>query len=210
MTKIAQSKYKRSRRVLESIHGRPKDAVYKKKYGPGQHASAAVKHSDYGKHLIEKQKIKFHYGRITEKQFKNYFKKAKQQKGNTAQNMAHILESRLDMAVYRAGYAPTIFAARQLVSHKHILVNDKVINIASYLLKVGDTVSIKSSSRNMSIVEDAIKNRTNVDYYKLENSDNITDKTKRLDTTYIKCPDIQEIPYPFTPEFNQVVELYSK
>ena len=142
MAKLKQSRGKLVRKFGENIFGNPKydRLLNRKPYGPGQHAqSRRGKVSNYGIQLQEKQKIKFMYG-LLEKQFRIVFKKAEKLKGETGTNMLQLLESRLDNIVYRLGFAPTRPAARQLVSHKHFLVNGKPVNIPSFILKPGDNV----------------------------------------------------------------------
>ena len=129
----------------------------RKPYGPGQHGQTRRrKPSNYAVQLRERQKIKFMYG-LLEKQFRNNFKKAEKLKGETGTNMLQLLESRLDSIVYRLCFAPTRPAARQLVSHKHFLVNGKPVNIPSYLVKPGDIIEVKEKSKKMDIVLDAMR-----------------------------------------------------
>ena len=132
MSKRNSAKYKLDRRMGENIWGRPKSPVNKREYGPGQHGQRRKgKVSDFGIQLRAKQKLKGYYGDVTEKQFKRAISKPPRMKGDTGQNLIGLLEQRLDMIVYRAKFAPTIFAARQLVSHGHIRVNGVKCNIAS-------------------------------------------------------------------------------
>src|SRR3954471_8313555 len=124
MSKRSSAKYKLDRRMGENVFGRPKSPVNKREYGPGQHGQRRKgKMSDFGIQLRAKQKLKGYYGDVTEKQFKKTFTEADRMKGDTSQNLIGLLEPRLDMVVYRAKFAPTIWAARQLVSHGHIRVN---------------------------------------------------------------------------------------
>src|ERR1700760_5057754 len=132
MSKRNSAKYKIDRRMGENIWGRPKSPVNKREYGPGQHGQRGKgKTSDYGLQLKAKQKLKGYYGDITEKQFRRAYTEASAMKGDTSQNLIGLLEQRLDMVVYRAKFAPTVFAARQIVNHGHIRVNGKKLNIAS-------------------------------------------------------------------------------
>jgi small subunit ribosomal protein S4 len=206
MTKIIRAKYKRSRSLRTNIWDNPKDAYLKRNYGPGQHGSAkGYKSSDYGSHLRAKQMLKAHYGRINERQFRNLFDKAHQMKGNTGVNFVALLETRLDAVVYRLNFAPTIFAARQLVSHKHIKVNGKTVNIASYRLKVNDVIEIKEDSRQVPIIAENIQKvtRTIPDYLKLE--------ADSFRGALVKLPeDISSVPYPFDPDLNLIIELYAR
>jgi small subunit ribosomal protein S4 len=205
VTKILSSKYKASRRLGVSIWGDRKDPVHNNNTKPGQHgANTMAKVSDYGAHLKAKQRIKCHYGPITEKQFRNTFKKAQKMKGNSAENFLGMLERRLDAMVYRMNLAPTIFSARQLVSHKHIKVNGKYVNIPSYMVKIGDIVEIKDASREVLLVSEAVSkmSRRIPDYIEFD--------TKGMSGKMTRLPAIADVPYPFEPEFNMIVELYSR
>lgn len=205
MSNIIVQKSKQSRKVLTNLWGRSKDSFNTKNYKPGQHGTKPKgKVSDYGLHLLAKQRLKFHYGRITEKQFHNLFKYANKMKGNTAENFIGLLESRLDVVVYRLNFAPTIFAARQLVSHGHIRLNGKKVNIASQKLKVGDVIELKSASKQIPLILQSIssKERTVPEYLSLD-ADNMSGK-------FIRRPANNEAPYPFDPEIQLVVEWYSR
>lgn len=205
MTKIVKAKYKASRRLGVSIWGDGKDPYHKRNYRPGQHGqTTVVKTSDYGIHLRAKQRLKNHYGRITEKQFRNIFKVASKIKGNTEENFVALLESRLDTAVYRSTIGSSIFASRQLVSHGHILVNGKKINIPSYKLQPGDEIEVKESSKQLpAIVESVTKTeRTSPDYYSFDK--------EKLSSKFVRTPGVSDVPYPFEAEVNLVVEYYSK
>lgn len=205
MTKIVNAKYKASRRLGVAIWGDGKDPFNKRNYKPGQHGTNTMaKVSDYGLHLRAKQRLKGHYGRINEKQFRKFFKEAVRRKGNTGENFIALLESRLDTAVYRLTLASSIFAARQLVSHGHVLVNGKRVNIPSYLLKVGDEIELKASSKQLPVVlESLAKGERKVpDYY---GYDNETSKGK-----FLRMPITTDVPYPFQPDVHLVVEFYSK
>lgn len=207
MTKILKSKYKASRRLRTSIWGDAKDPFLKKNYGPGMHgpSSRGTKPSDYGEHLKAKQILKSHYGRVTERQFKTDFMKADRKKGNTALNFISMLERRLDVVVYRLNFAPTIFAARQLVSHKHIKVNDKVVNIGSYKVKDGDIISIVEKAKTIPVVAESLqKPSRSVPSYLTLDAENFNGK-------FINSPDsISSVPYPFEVDMNLIVEHYSK
>ncbi len=133
-----------------------KCAVERRNFPPGQHGQGRGKFSDYGLQLREKQRIKRMYG-LLEKQFKTYFKEADRQKGVTGTNFLVLLERRLDNTVYRLGFANSRDQARQLVRHKHILVNGKRVDIPSYLLRPGDAISIVEDSRNLACINDALE-----------------------------------------------------
>jgi small subunit ribosomal protein S4 len=132
-----------------------KCAVERRNFPPGQHGQGRGKFSDYGLQLREKQRIKRMYG-LLEKQFKTYFKEADRQKGVTGTNFLVLLERRLDNAVYRLGFANSRDQARQIVRHKHVLVNGKKVDIPSFLLRPGDTVSIVEASRNLACINDSL------------------------------------------------------
>ena len=150
MSKRIGAKKKASRKFGASLWGQAKDPFVKRNSKPGQHgANTRSRLSDYGKQLKAKQKMKFYYGNISEKQFSNTFKAASKIKGDVSENFIAALESRLDVVVYRANFVPTVFAARQFVNHKHVLVNGKSVNIASYRLKIGDTVEVREKSRKL-------------------------------------------------------------
>src|SRR6187551_315635 len=143
MSKRKSAKHKLDRRMGENIWGRPHSPVNRRSYGPGQHGQRRKgKVSDFGLQLRAKQKLKGYYGDVTEKQFKHAYEEAARMKGDTSQNLIGLLERRLDMIVYRAKFAPTIFAARQLVSHGHIRVNGVKCNIASRRCYVGDEITL--------------------------------------------------------------------
>src|SRR6185295_8367243 len=144
MTKRIQAKYKSDRRFGQNLWGRPKSPVNKRQYGPGQHGQRRKgKTSDFGLQLVAKQKLRMYYGNITEKQFRKTYEEAARRKGNTAENLIGLLESRLDAVVYRCKFAPTVFSARQFVNHGHVKVNGKRVTIPSYLVKVGDIVDVR-------------------------------------------------------------------
>lgn len=204
MTRIINSKYKVSRRLGVSIWGESKDAFNTRNYRPGQHGqNTMIKTSDYGLHLKAKQRLKCHYGRVNEKQFKNIFALAQKMKGNTGENFVALLESRLDAVVYRMNIGPTIFAARQLVSHGHIKVNGKKADIASMKLKEGDKIELKESSKEMPLILESISKQRGVPGY-------LSFDTSSLTGQFLRTPVISDVPYPFEPEVNLVIEFYSR
>ena len=146
---------KKSRRLNYSITESPKE-LKNKPYPPGINGKKRRRMSEYAVQLQEKQKVKFSYG-VTEKQMKKYFMKAKKQKGNLGENFLRHFQRRLDNIVYRAGFAATRKQARQLVTHGHITVNGKRVNIPSYDVKVNDEISIKEKSKNMDIITESIE-----------------------------------------------------
>ncbi len=204
MSKRNSAKYKLDRRMGETIWGRPKSPVNKREYGPGQHGQRRKgKMSDFGLQLRAKQKLKGYYGEITEKQFKKNYTEASRMKGDTSQNLIGLLEQRLDMVVYRAKFAPTIFAARQIVSHGHIRVNGVKCNIASRKVKPGDVVSLGKKAQEMALVIEAqgLAERDIPNYVAPDGTDKVT---------FTRVPTLDEVPYPVKMEPNLVVEFYSR
>ena len=204
MSRRHSAKYKIDRRVGENVWGRPKSPFNKRPTKPGQHGQGRrQKVSDYGMQLLAKQKLKFHYGDITEKQFRRTYDDAASKKGNTAENLIGLLESRLDAFVYRAKLVPTIFAARQFVNHGHVLVNGRRTNIASYRLRPGDVVQVREKSRNMALVLEALGSpeRDIPEYIEVD--------PKSMSATYIRIPELADVPFAVKMEPAQVVEYYS-
>ena len=204
MTKRTSAKHKLDRRMGENIWGRPKSPVNKREYGPGQHGQRRKgKVSDFGLQLKAKQKLKGYYGDVTEKQFKHCYEEAARMKGDTSQNLIGLLEQRLDMIVYRAKFAPTVFAARQLVSHGHIRVNGVKCNIASRRVFPGMEITLGSKAQEMALVMEAqgLAERDIPDYV-------VPDGTNKV--TYTRVPKLDEVPYPVKMEPNLVVEFYSR
>ena len=156
MTKRMESKYKIDRRMGENIWGRPKSPVNRREYGPGQHGQRRKgKLSDYGVQLKAKQKLRGYYGNISERQFRGIYQEARRLKGDSGAHMIGLLERRLDAVIYRAKFVPTVFAARQFISHGHIKVNGKRVTIASFRVKVGDVVEVKDKSKELALVLEA-------------------------------------------------------
>ena len=204
MTKRTSAKYKLDRRMGENIWGRPKSPVNKREYGPGQHGQRRKgKVSDYGIQLRAKQKLKGYYGDITEKQFKRSYEDASKMKGDTGQNLIGLLEQRLDMIVYRAKFAPTIFAARQLVNHGHVRVNGEKCNIGSRRIKPGEEVSLSNKAQEMALVLEAqaLAERDIPEYVAMDGASK---------ATFTRIPTLDEVPYPVKMEPNLVVEFYSR
>ena len=148
MTKRHEAKYKIDRRMGQNIWGRPKSPINKREYGPGQHGQRRKgKATDFGTQLKAKQKVKGYYGNISERQFHKYYVEARRLRGDSSANLIGQLERRLDALIYRAKFVPTVFAARQFVNHGHISVNGRRVNIASYQVKVGDTITVLQAMR---------------------------------------------------------------
>ncbi|MFM9977623.1 MAG: 30S ribosomal protein S4 [Sphingomonadaceae bacterium] len=204
MSKRISAKHKLDRRMGENIWGRPKSPVNKREYGPGQHGQRRKgKTSDFGLQLKAKQKLKGYYGEVTEKQFKKQYTEAARMKGDTSQNLIGLLERRLDAIVYRAKFAPTIFAARQLVSHGHVRVNGVKCNVASRRVAPGDDISLGNKAQEMALVLEAqsLAERDIPDYV-------VPDGTAKV--TFTRVPTLDEVPYPVKMEPNLVVEFYSR
>ncbi|HLD77116.1 MAG TPA: 30S ribosomal protein S4 [Rickettsiales bacterium] len=205
MTKRLNAKKKLSRKLGASLWGQEKDSFTKKNYKPGQHGkSMKGRASDYANQLRAKQRMKFYYGNISEKQFFNTFSLAYKMKGDNSENFIGLLESRLDVIVYRANFVPTIFAARQFVSHKHVLVNGKTVNIASYKLKVGDMISVRDKSKKLNILlESQQKMERDVPSYLQLDKDSFSIKL-------ISQPSFAEVPYACEMEPHLITEFYSR
>jgi small subunit ribosomal protein S4 len=204
MSKRHSAKYKLDRRMGENIWGRPKSPINKRAYGPGQHGQRRKqKVSDFGLQLRAKQKLKGYYGNLTETQFSRIYDEAARRKGNTSENLIGLLESRLDAVVYRAKFVPTPFAARQFVNHGHVLVNGKRVNIPSYRVKPGDVVQVRERSRNMALVLEALQSSER------DTPDYITVDAKSMSATFVRAPELAEVPYPEKMEPNLVIEFYA-
>lgn len=176
--------------------------IEKKNYPPGQHGlSRKSKISEYGVQLREKQKIKRTYG-VLETQFRNYFEKATRQKGITGENLVRLLETRLDNIVYRLGFAPSRKSARQIVRHRHVLVNDKMVDIPSYTVTPGDVIKVKDHSKNLELIHNSLKRVVDAQYSWLS----VNKAT--LTGTFLQLPERSEIPLNANEQL--VVELYSK
>ncbi len=176
--------------------------IEQKNYPPGQHGlSRRAKVSEYGIQLREKQKIKRIYG-LLETQFRNYFEKANKAKGITGENLIKILESRLDNVVFRLGFASSRNQARQLISHRHIIVNDGLVDIASYILSPGDVIKIKDKSKKLDMIHNSLKRVKDSTYNWLA-----VDKAS-LTGTFAQVPERADVPLNANEQL--VVELYSK
>ena len=200
MTKRTAAKHKIDRRMGENIWGRPKSPVNRREYGPGQHGQRRkAKLSDFGLQLRAKQKLKGHYGDLTEKQFRRIFSDAERVKGDTGENLIGLLERRLDALVYRAKFVATIFAARQFVNHGHVMVN-----IPSYRVKEGDVIEIRESSRQIAAVLEAISlpERDVPDYIETDYS--------KMTAKFIRTPGLGDVPYAVVMEPNLVIEYYAQ
>ena len=205
MTKRLASKHKVDRRLKVNLWGRPKSPFNTRNYPPGQHGkSKRGKISDYGTQLEAKQKMRFYYGNMNERQFRNVYRKALQKKGNTTENLVGLLERRLDTVIYRAKFATTVFSARQLINHGHIKVNGKKVNIPSFLVKEEDSIEINEKSKDIVAISGAItsKEREIPEYIQMD------EKNKKAKLS--RVPKFAEIPYPTIMSPSLVIEYYSR
>ena len=205
MTKRTAAKYKIDRRMGENIWGRAKSPVNKREYGPGQHGQRRKqKLSDFGTQLRAKQKLKCYYGDLTEKQFRRISAEAVRLRGDTGEMLIGLLERRLDAVVYRAKFVPTIFASRQFINHGHVTVNGKPVNIASYRVKEGDVIAVRDRSRQLAIVLEAVglAERDVPDYIDADQN--------KMTATFVRTPELGDVPYAVVMEPNLVVEFYSR
>ena len=205
MTKRINSKHKVDRRLKVNLWGRPKSPFNTRAYPPGQHGqNKKGKPTDYGIQLNAKQKLKFYYGNINERQFRNIYRKAISNKGDTTENLIGLLERRLDTVIYRGKFTPTVFAARQLINHGHITVNKKKVNISSYLVNESDVIEVREKSKSLNIIDGSLaSNERDVPEYI-----NLDDKNKIV--KLIRVPKFSEVPYPVIMEPNLVIEYYSR
>ena len=204
MSKRQESKYKINRRLLENLWGRPKSPINKREYRPGQHGQKRTKPTDYGIQLMAKQRLKGYYGNITERQFRKIYAEASRRRGDTSENLIGLLERRLDAVVYRMKVVPTVFAARQFVSHGHVKVNGRRVTVSSFLVKEGDVIEVVEKLRQHPNVLVAVgsSERDVPDYIDMD-----SDKMK---ATYKRVPALADVPYPVKMEPNLVVEFYSR
>ena len=203
MARYTGPKTKKARAFGEPIFGFDK-SFDKKKYPPGQHGNGRRRKqkSDYANQLKEKQKAKYTYG-VLERQFRNLFEKATRKKGVTGEVLLQLLESRLDNTVFRLGIAPTRSAARQLVSHKHILVNGVLTNIPSCHLRAGDIVSVRGRSQNLLVIRENVGGKSDVRKFPW-----LEFNTDRLEGVFLSDPERAQIPENINEQL--IVELYSK
>ena len=199
MSRYTGSKSRISRRFGEPIFGREKEI--KRSTPPGQHgAKRKRKVSEYGQQLLEKQKAKYIYG-MREGQFRLFFARAKAKEGKTGEILLQMCESRLDNVVYRLGIAPTRSAARQLVTHKHIVVDGKVLNIPSYIVKAGQTVGVREKDRQMIAITSSLEHRPVSGAW-------LTWDATTMTGTFVQVPERAEIPENINEQ--AIVELYSR
>ncbi|WCL82798.1 30S ribosomal protein S4 [Saprospira sp. CCB-QB6] len=204
MARYRGPKTKKSRAFGESIYGYDK-YFERKKYPPGQHglAKRRKQKSDYGKQLMEKQKVKYAYG-VLERQFRRMFEAASRKSGVTGEILLQMLEARLDNVVYRLGIAPTRRAARQLVTHGHIAVNGVVTNVPSYSVRPGEVVAVRGKSQGLVAIQESVaaNSKEAQKYSWLEFN------AEKLEGSFVAYPNRDEIPEPINEQL--IVELYSK
>ena len=205
MTKRIRAKHKIDRRLGENVWGRPKSPLNRRESRPGQHGERRMgKLSDFGQQLRAKQKLKGYYANISERHFRRLYAEASRLKGSTSENLIGLLERRLDAVVYRAKFVPTVFAARQFISHGHIKVNGRRVNIASYRVRPGDEIEVFEKARQIPMVLEAIQSgeRDVPDYLEVDHN--------KFIAKYVRVPAAADVPYPVIMEPNLVVEFYSR
>jgi len=203
MARYTGPKTKKARTFGEPIYGLDK-SFDRRKYGPGQHGPSRRRKqkSDYALQLTEKQKAKYTYG-VLERQFRNLYAKANSKKGVTGEILLQFLEARLDNTVFRMGISPTRRGARQLVSHKHILVNGVLTNIPSFQLRPGDVVTVRGKSQNLEVISDSISSRSDV-----RNFGWLEFNPDKKEGIFLEYPERDKIPEKINEQL--IVELYSK
>lgn len=200
--KRQEVKHKIDRRLACNLWGRAKSPFNARQTGPGMHGANRTKPTDYGVQLRAKQKLKGYYGSIGEKRFHRYYQEAISMKGDSGQNLIGLLERRLDAVCYRAKFAITVFASRQLVSHGHVKVNGKRVNIPSYLVKEGDVIELTDKAKQLAVTVMAQETgeRDIPEYVSVEGAK----------ATFLRTPKLEDVPYPVPMEPNLVVEFYSR
>ncbi len=203
MARYTGSKTKKARALGEAIFGHDK-SFERRKYPPGQHGTGKRRKqkSDYAVQLTEKQKAKYTYG-LLERQFRNLFEKASSKSGVTGEVLLQLLESRLDNTVFRMGIAKTRSSARQMVGHKHILVNGILTNIPSYSLRPGDVVTVRGKSKSKDFIIDNVASKSDV-----RNFPWLEFNPERMEGKFIDYPERDKIPEKLNEQL--IVELYSK
>ncbi|WP_249549288.1 30S ribosomal protein S4 [Anaplasma phagocytophilum] len=203
MVAVVNRKYRASRRLGVNLWGRSKDPFNTRNYPPGQHGAMGYKKlSSFGRQFVAHQKFKCYYV-VSSRQLRNVFLKAYRKKGDTGDNLVGALESRLASVVYSAGLVPTMFSARQLVSHKHVTVNGRVVNIPSFSVKPGDVVEVRKRAAQLPMVLAAVQSQER------RVPDHLDVNTEKLSVKYLAVPKYSDVPYPANMEVNLVVEFYS-
>jgi small subunit ribosomal protein S4 len=203
MTKIVKAKYKIDRRLGVNLWGRGKSPLHKNPHRPGQHGQANHKPSDYGIQQRSKQKLKAYYN-LGERSFRRLYQEAIRRRGDTGENLIGLLEQQLVAVVYRMKFAPTIFAARQFVSHGHVKVNGKRVNIASYQVRPGDQIELSDKMRDNVVFLQGVESaeRDVPDYLESDG--------KAMKGKFLRVPALADVPYPVRMEPNLVIEFYSR
>lgn len=204
MTKRLNAKHKIDRRLGDNLWGRAKSPVNKRQTRPGQHAGKPHKSSEYGLQLKAKQRLRGYYGNLNERQFRNTYEEAVRRRGDTGENLVDLLERRLDAVVYRLKWAPTVFNARQIVNHGHVLVNGKRVNIPSYRVRENDEITLRNDMHTNTVVLESTQSseREIPDYYQVDD--------KGFHAKFVRRPALMDIPYPVKMEPNLVIEFYSR
>ncbi|AZL15065.1 30S ribosomal protein S4 [Rickettsiales endosymbiont of Stachyamoeba lipophora] len=206
MTKLRKlKKTKLCRSYGVNLWGKANSGFITRNYRPGQHGKNTQRRlSDFGTQLIAKQRIKYYYGIKVERQLRRIYKEAMRLKGNSSQNLIGLLESRLATVVYRLNFVNSIFAANQIISHGHILVNGHKLDVSSYQVKPGDIIEVAPGYReNVHFIDALSKMENDVpDYMELD--------AKAFKGTFIKVPELAEVPFPFEAEPHLVIEFYSR
>jgi small subunit ribosomal protein S4 len=204
VTKRANSKYKIDRRLRVNLWGRAKSPINKREYGPGQHGQGRTKPTDYRLQLMAKQRLKGYYGSVSERQLRKYYLESVRRKGDTGENLVELLERRLDAIVYRMKFVVTVFAARQFVSHGHVKVNGRRVNIPSYRIKDNDVIELTPKAKELAVVLEAIQSaERDVPEY-------VTVDHKEMKGSFVRGPKLADVPYPVQMEPSLVVEYYSR
>ncbi len=202
--KRPQAKHKIDRRLGVNLWGRAKSPYNTRQTGPGQHGERRGKRSDYGIQLLAKQKLKGYYANIGERRFRRYYQEAIRLRGDSSQNLVGLLERRLDAVVYRAKFVPTIYAARQFVSHGHVTVNGKRVNVASYQVKEGDVIQVRDKSKQLALVLTAVESpERDVPEY-------IDADHKAMKATFVRTPKLEDVPYATQMDPHLIIEFYSR
>ena len=204
MAKRENAKHKIDRRLGVNLWGRPKSPVNKREYGPGQHGQKRGKSTDYRTQLMAKQRIKGYYGNVSERQMRRYYQEAIRRKGDTGENLVGLLERRLDAVIYRMKFAATVFAARQLVSHGHVKVNGRRVNIPSFQVRDNDAIELASKAKQLAVVMEAtqLAEREVPGYVEADHKD--------MKGKFLRAPKLADVPYPVQMEPSMVVEFYSR
>ncbi|PTD97767.1 30S ribosomal protein S4 [Pseudothauera lacus] len=200
MSRFTGPRLKVQRALGTALPGLSRKSPEERNYPPGQHGMKQKRKSDYGLRLMEKQKLRFNYG-VTERQIQRLFREAKQSKAPTGERLLELLESRLDNFVFRAGFAPTTLAARQLVSHRHVLLNGRSVNIPSIRVRPGDTITLSAAGKRIPSTVECLAEPA------LSRPEWLSFDGDTVSATVTRCPDASEVPFPI--EVQHVVEYYA-